>query len=77
MSEEIKQEKPVTQEYVKARPEILPKPTYMPFVLAVSLLFVGWGLLSTWIILAAGLTGMGISIYGWVKELLNESGDED
>lgn len=60
-------------EYVKARPEILPKPTYVPFLLAISILFVGWGILSTWIICVAGLLGMGISIFLWIKELLYES----
>ncbi len=77
MNEEIKQEKPITQEFVKAKPEILPRPTYMPFVLAISLLFVCWGLLANWIISLAGFIGMCISFYGWIKELLHERGDED
>ena len=77
MNEEIKQEKPITQEYVKAKPQDLPNPTYMPFLLAFSLLLLGWGLLSTWIIFAAGLIGVCISIYGWIKELLHERGDEE
>jgi hypothetical protein len=76
MEEDIKQQKLITQEYVKAKPEILPRPTYMPFVLAVSLLFVGWGMLSTWIISVAGAVGMCISIYGWIKDLLHERTDE-
>ena len=53
-------------EFVKAKPEILPEPTYMPFVLAVSILFLAWGLLSTWIISVAGVIGICISIYGIV-----------
>jgi hypothetical protein len=77
MEEEIKQEKPVTQEYVKARPEVLPKPTYMPFLFAFSLMLLGWGLLSSWIISVAGVVGMGISIHGWIKDLLNEPGEQD
>lgn len=77
MEEEIKQEKPVTQEYVKARPEVLPKPTYMPFLFAFSLMLLGWGLLSSWMISVAGVVGMGISIHGWIKDLLNEPGEED
>lgn len=60
------------QEYVKAKPEQMPQPTYMPFLLAVSVLFLGWGLLSTWIFSVAGLIGMFIAIYGWIKELLYE-----
>lgn len=76
MNEEIKQEKPITQEYVKAKPEILPKPTYMPFVFAFSLMLVGWGLLATWIISVAGVIGICFSLYGWIKELLHEQRDE-
>lgn len=76
MNEEIKKEKPFVQEYVKAKPEILPRPTYLPFLFAFSLLLLGWGLLSTWIISIAGLIGMSISIYGWIKELLHEREDE-
>lgn len=59
-------------EFVKAKPEILPKPTYMPFVLAISVLFLAWGLLSTWIISVAGAVGIFISIYGWIKAMLYE-----
>jgi len=64
------------QEFVKAKPEILPEPSYMPFLLAVSLLFVGWGLLSTWIISVGGLIGIGVSIYGWIKAMLYERRNE-
>jgi hypothetical protein len=76
MNEEIKQEKTITPEYVKAKPEVLPRPTYMPFVFAFSLLLIGWGLLANWIIFAAGWIGVCISMYGWIKELLHEQGDE-
>ena len=77
MNEEIKQDKTFTQEFVKAKPEVLPQPTYMPFLLAFSLLLLGWGLLTTWIISIAGVIGMAISIYGWIKELLHERTDDN
>lgn len=77
MEDEIKQQKPITQEYVKAKPEVMPEPTYMPFLLALSLLFIGWGLVSTWIISVAGAIGFFISIYGWIKALLHERTDEE
>lgn len=60
------------QEFVKAKPEVLPKATYMPFLLAVSLLFLVWGLISSWIICVTGIVGIGISLYGWIKELSDE-----
>lgn len=76
MDEEIRQEKPITQEFVKAKPEVLPKSTYTPFLLAFSITLLGWGLLSTWIISVAGLIGICIALYGWIKELLHEGGDK-
>jgi len=63
------------QQYVKAKPEVLPKPTYMPFLFAMSLVFFAFGLLSYWLITIAGLTGMSISIYGWIKILIDERTD--
>jgi hypothetical protein len=72
MNEEPIQEGTISQEYVKAKPEDLPKPTYIPFLLAFSLLLLAWGLIAIWIISVAGIIGMCISIYAWVKELLYE-----
>ena len=60
------------KELVKAQPEILPLPTYMPFLLVISVVFLAWGLISTWIFCAAGLLGMIYSLTGWIKELLYE-----
>ncbi len=60
------------QEYVKAKPEILPEPTYMPFLLAISIVLFGWGLIMTWIFCVAGLIGMCISLYGWIKIMMYE-----
>jgi hypothetical protein len=55
-----------------ARPDHLPRPTYMPFMTALSLIFFGWGLIGTWIFSVAGLIGLIISLIGWIKELLHE-----
>jgi hypothetical protein len=63
------------QRYVKAKPEVLPKPSYMPFIFAMSLVFFAFGLLSYWLITVAGLIGMCISIYGWIKILIDERTD--
>ena len=72
MNEETKPTDEFIQEYVKAKPEQLPTPTYMPFFFALSLVFLGWGLISTWIISIAGLAGLVISLYGWIKAMLHE-----
>lgn len=64
------------QEYTEPKPGMIPQPTYWPFMLAVSLAFLGWGLLTSAILLFAGLAGMAISITGWIKEMLHERTDE-
>ena len=50
----------------------IPRGTYMPFFLAVSLLFLVWGLISYWIISIAGLIGFFIALAGWIKEIIYE-----
>ncbi len=59
-------------EKVKAKPEVLPKPTYWPFFLALGLMFMGWGLLTTWIISVAGFIVFIISLIGWINIIRHE-----
>ena len=56
----------------RARPEISPKPTYWPFFLAMGLAFIFWGILTTWIILLAGLLIFVIALTGWINILRHE-----
>ncbi len=59
-------------EKVKAKPEELPKATYWPFFLALGLMFMGWGLLSTWLFSVAGLLVFLISLFGWINNMRHE-----
>ncbi|WP_018614326.1 hypothetical protein [Segetibacter koreensis] len=59
----------------KAKPEVIPEGTYMPFLLAVSLLFMGWGLISYWIMSVAGTIGFFIALAGWIKEMYERGQD--
>lgn len=63
---------PQPADWPKARPERLPAPTYWPFFLAVGLAFVFWGLLTTWVILVAGLIVFAIALAGWINILRHE-----
>lgn len=56
-------------EWARARPHHLPKPTYWPFFLALGLTFIFWGLLTTWIILSAGLLIFIVALLGWINIL--------
>lgn len=59
-------------DWEKARPERLPHPTYWPFFLALGLMFIGWGLISTWVILLAGVLVFIVAIIGWINLLRYE-----
>ncbi len=59
-------------EKVKAKPEVLPEPTYWPFFLALGIVFLGWGLLTTWLISLAGFIIIIISLTGWINILRHE-----
>ena len=61
-----------TIEKVKAKPEVLPEPTYWPFFLALGLMFMGWGLLTTWIISVAGFIVFVVSLIGWINIIRHE-----
>jgi hypothetical protein len=60
--------------WTKARPQHIPRPTYWPFFLAMGLAFAVWGLLTSWIIGLAGLVVMTVAFVGWINELRHESG---
>jgi hypothetical protein len=59
-------------DWQKATPERLPKPTYWPFFLAMGLAFIFWGLLTTWVILIAGVLIFIVSLIGWINLLRHE-----
>ena len=67
---EIEQDK--GPETVKAKPEQLPNPTYWPFFTAVGLLFMGWGLLSLWLVSLVGFVVFIISLIDWINLMRHE-----
>ena len=74
MTEEDYNKTPVTPEedWEKAKPEVLPKSTYWPFFLAMGLTFTVWGLLTTWVIITAGILIFFIALFGWINQLRHE-----
>jgi hypothetical protein len=66
------EDKKTITEMVKAKPEILPKPTYWPFFMALGLTFIGWGLLTIWLISLAGFIVFVTSLIGWINLLRHD-----
>jgi len=59
-------------ENIKAKPEVLPEPTYWPFFLALGIMLMGWGLLTMWLISVTGLLVFVISLIQWINILRHE-----
>lgn len=59
-------------EWTIATPSVLPSTSYWPFFMAVGMLFLGWGLLTSWIFSLAGLIVLMISLAGWINLMRHE-----
>lgn len=60
------------EDWDKAKPEVLPRPTYWPFFFAMGLAFLFWGLLTTWVILLTGGLIFTIALIGWINQMRHE-----
>lgn len=63
---------PPPVERFPARPTRLPEPTYWPFFMAIGISFIGWGLISTWLIATGGAIVFVISLVGWINDMRHE-----
>ncbi|HUZ47564.1 MAG TPA: hypothetical protein VMW54_13085 [Terriglobia bacterium] len=50
----------------------IPDPTYMPVVLAVGMVCMLWGILTTYLITLVGVVLFAVGISGWIGELRHE-----
>jgi hypothetical protein len=55
-----------------ADPQKMPEPTYWPVALAFGVLFIFWGLISTFYITGVGLIISAVATAGWIIELNHE-----
>jgi hypothetical protein len=53
-------------------PEVMPRPTYWPAVTALGVVFLFWGVVTTFIVSAVGLALLVLALGGWIAELRNE-----
>ena len=50
----------------------IPEPTYMPVVMAIGIICMLWGIVTTYLITLVGVVLFVISIWGWIGELRHE-----
>lgn len=54
------------------RSQVIPRSTYSPAVMALAIVCLLWGLLTTYLISLLGLVLLAVSLVGWIGELRHE-----
>ena len=69
---QVSQEKVCLQEPPSCSDEVVveePQPTYVPAAVAMGVMMLLWGILTNWIMSAAGALVMAWAVTGWVREM--------
>lgn len=68
-----------TEKVHKAEPQRLPEPTYWPFMLALGIVVLLWGVLTNYVVSIIGFIVFVVALAGWISDLFKEAkidGDE-
>jgi hypothetical protein len=57
----------VGPDWSKPRPEQLPRPSYAPPLMALGLMCLLWGAVTTWIISVIGIVLLGVASVSWIR----------
>ena len=60
------------ESWISPRPQRVPAPTYAPAVIALAIVCLLWGLVTTYLISLLGLVLLGIGLTDWIGGLRNE-----
>jgi len=63
---------PLRPGWTRFPPEKMPEPTIWPAALALGTVLFLWGLVTSFIMTATGLTLLGVSLAGWLREMRHE-----
>jgi hypothetical protein len=63
---------PDIAEWDKARPDVIPRPTFFPAAMAFGTTFLLWGLITSPVVLAMGSLLIVVSLVGWIGEMRHE-----
>lgn len=64
-------------EWTQAEPASLPEPTYWPAALALGIVLLVWGPVTTWMISAVGLALSVLALAGWIGDVLREHREQE
>jgi hypothetical protein len=63
----------MTQEdWSRAKPDVIPRPTYAPAAMAFGLTLFFWGLVTSPVVLGVGLVVVVASLAAWIREMRHE-----
>ncbi len=74
MSESDLSPLPPEDDWVDAKPDIVPKPTFWPAGLAFGTTFFLWGFLTSTVLLVVGGSVLAVSLWGWIGDMRHEHG---
>ena len=63
---------PAGPDWNTPKPDVLVRPTWSPAALAMGITLIGWGLITSFIVLAMGLAIFVFALATWIKEICNE-----
>lgn len=62
--------------WVRPKPEVVPRPTYWPVIMALAITLIGLGIISSLLILVIGVVLFIVSLVGWIGDIRNELREE-
>lgn len=65
---------PANELWTKPRPQTIPRPTYAPAVVALAIVCLLWGLLTTYLISLLGLALLAVGLVNWIGGYRHERG---
>jgi hypothetical protein len=59
-------------DWSEARPPTIPRPTYCPAAMAFGVTFLLWGMITSPVVVGAGVLVVVVSLAGWIGEMRRE-----
>jgi hypothetical protein len=54
------------------KPDIIPKPTAWPALMALGITLTAWGLVTSLVLVGVGVLVFGVSLTGWIGDIVHE-----
>ena len=72
----MEEERQETRNDYRPKPEVLPKPTFWPLILAAGITLSAWGIVTSYPILILGLGMTIVAVANWIGDIRHEQRSE-